>query len=171
MGAKVQHRIRPPEFIQEGVVGGKAVVGAGRAGEQQPHRVALVAKGGLHPNKHITKGLTVDQQVFPIGVKVARRWAPVFLQAIGVGGEGLVFPHRHAVGHVQLGALVLGLGIVDHLLHQGLGGVRQVLDIVAILLHGLHHPVDGAKHIQVGGGAHVPLIRGKAKDGDGQFFI
>lgn len=36
-------RTHPEDLLQVGVVGGKAVVGAGRLGEQQAHRVALVA--------------------------------------------------------------------------------------------------------------------------------
>ena len=79
MGAKVQHRIRAPDFVQEGVVGGKAVVGAGGTGEQQQHRVALVAEGGLHADEHVAEGLAVDQQVFAVGVEVPRCWPPVFL--------------------------------------------------------------------------------------------
>ena len=78
VGAKVQHRIGPPDFVQEGVVGGKAVVGAGGAGEQQPHGVAFVAEGGLHANEHVAEGLTVHQHILAVGVEVAGGWSPVF---------------------------------------------------------------------------------------------
>ncbi len=43
------------DLLEVGVEGGKAVVGRGRAAEEQAHRVALVPKGGLHADEHLAK--------------------------------------------------------------------------------------------------------------------
>ena len=55
VGAKVQHGVGLEHLLQEGVVGGKAMVRRGGAAEQQAHRVALVAEGRLHANEHVAK--------------------------------------------------------------------------------------------------------------------
>ena len=146
------------------------MVGAGTAGIEQPHRVALVAKGGLHAHKHIAEVAAVDQQVGAVGVEVARGLAPIFLQPLGIGGKPLVFGHAHAVGDRELRGPLKRFGVVDHRLHQGLGSGRQVLHVVALELHLLQHPVDRTEHIQVGGGAHVALVWREAEYGDGQLL-
>ena len=74
------------------------MVGAGAAGIKQPHRIALVAKGGLHPNKNIAEVAAIDQKMLAIAIKFPGRFTPVFLQPLGVGGEPFVFFHRHAMG-------------------------------------------------------------------------
>ena len=73
----MQYRVCLPNFLQVGVVRGKAVVRTGRAGEQQPHRVAFVAKGRLHANEHVAKGLAVHQQILAVGIELSGRWPPV----------------------------------------------------------------------------------------------
>ena len=147
MGAEVQHRIGLPHLLQVGVVGGKAVVGAGAAGIEQPHRIALVAEGGLHPHKHVAEVAAVDQQVGAVAVQVAGGLAPVFFQPLGIGGEALVFLHAHAVGDRELRGSLEGFWVVDHGLHQRLGIPRHVLHVVALGLHLLQYPEDRAKYI------------------------
>ena len=71
MCAKVQHGVRLEDLLQEGVVGRKAVVGRGGAGEEQAHGVALVAKRRLHADEHVAKLLAVDEQLLAVGVEVA----------------------------------------------------------------------------------------------------
>ena len=77
MGAEVQHRIGAPDLLEIGVVSGEAVVGAGAAGIEQPHRVTLVAEGGLHTNKHVAEVAAKDQQVLAVAVEFARGLTPV----------------------------------------------------------------------------------------------
>ena len=143
------------------------MVGAGGAREQQPHRIAFVTKGGLHANEYVAKLLAVNQQVLAVCIQVARRWPPVLFQSLGIGRQGFVFGNRHAIGNVQLGTAVLGLSIVNHGLHQGFRRPGQVLHVIAVLLQRFHHGVDGTEHIQVGSGTDIALVRGEAKDGDG----
>ena len=57
----MQHRIGLPYLFQVGVIGGKAMVGAGATGIEQPHRVALVAKGGLNTHKYVAKMAAVNK--------------------------------------------------------------------------------------------------------------
>ena len=171
MGAEVQHRIGLPHLLQIGVVGGEAVVGAGAAGIEQPHRVALVAKGWLHTHKHVAEVAAVDQQVGAVAVQVAGGLAPVFFQALGIGGEPLVFLHAHAVGDRELRCPLKSFRVVDHRLHQRLGRARHVLHVIALGLHLLQHPEDRAEYIQVGRRADVALIRGEAKYRDRQLLF
>ncbi len=142
------------------------MVGAGRAAEEQAHRVAFVAEGGLDTNKDVTKALTKDQQVLTIGVEMARGRAPVFLEALGIGGKAFVFAHGHAVGNVQLGASVLGLSIMDDGFHEGFGGVGQVLNVVAVALHCFENTEDRAENIEVGSRTDVTFVGWEAEDGD-----
>ena len=73
----------------------------GRLGEQQPHRVALVAEGRLHSNKDVPELRPEDEQVLAVGVEVARRRAPVLVEVVLVGAEPLVLLHGHPVDDVQ----------------------------------------------------------------------
>jgi len=71
VGAEVQHSVGLKDLLQEGVVGGEAVVGGGGSAEQQPHGIALIPEGGLHPNEDVAKLAAVDQQVISVAVQVA----------------------------------------------------------------------------------------------------
>jgi hypothetical protein len=97
-----RHAAHPEDLLQEGVVCGKAVVGGGGAREQQPHRVALVPKGGLHADEHIAKLLAVDEHLLAVGVEVAGGLAPVLLQRLAVRAQALVLVDGHLVGNVQV---------------------------------------------------------------------
>ena len=99
MGAEVQHRISPPDLLEIGVVSREAVVWAGAAGIEQPHRVTLVAEGGLHTNKHVAEVAAKDQQVLAVAVQFARGFAPVLFQALVIRSEPLVFLNAHAMGN------------------------------------------------------------------------
>ena len=171
MGAEVQHRVGAPHLFKVGVVSGEAVVGAGAARIQQPHRVAFVAEGGLHPHKHVAEVAAVNQQVGAIAIQIAGRLAPVLFEALGVGGEALVFGHAHPVGNRQLRRSLQGLGIGEHRLHQRLGRAGHVGHAVPLELHLLKHPEDRTEHIEVGGGAHVALVGGEAEHGDRQLLL
>lgn len=47
------------------------MVGRGRAAEEQAHRVALIAEGGLHPDEDLAKLLAKNQQLAAVGVQLA----------------------------------------------------------------------------------------------------
>ena len=142
VGAEMEHSIGAPHLLEVGVIGGETVMGAGAAGIQQPHRVAFVAEGGLHPHEHVAEVTAVDQQVGAIAVQVAGGLPPVLLQALRIGGEPLVFGHAHPVGDRQLWGSLQGLGVGEHRLHQRLGRAGHLLNVVALELHLLEHPED-----------------------------
>jgi hypothetical protein len=93
--AEVQHGVCLEHLLQVGVVGRKPVVRAGAAAEQQAHRVALVAEGGLHADEHVAKLLAVDEQVVAAAVELAGGLAPVLLQRLAVLAQLGVLAHRH----------------------------------------------------------------------------
>ena len=167
----MEHRIGAPHLLDVGVIGGETVVGAGAARIQQPHRIPLVAEGGLHSHKHVAEMAAVDQQVGAIAVQIAGRLAPVLFEALGIGGEAFVFGHAHAVGNRQLRRSLQGLGIGEHRLHQRLGRAGHVGHAVPLELHLLEHPEDRAEHIEVGRRAHVALVGGEAEHGDRQLLL
>ena len=171
VGAEVQHRVSTPDLLEIGVVGGEAVVGAGAAGVQQPHRVTLVAKGGLNADEDVAEVATEDQQVGAVAVQVAGGLAPVLLEALRVGREAFVFLNAHPVGDGQLRCTLEGLGVLEDRLHQLLGVAGQTADVVALGAHLFHHAVDGAEDVQVGRGADVALVGGEAEDGDCQLLV
>ena len=72
MRAKVQHRVGPEHLLDVRVVGREAVVRRSRAGEQQPHRVALVAERRLDADEDVAEALAVDEELGAVGVEVAR---------------------------------------------------------------------------------------------------
>ena len=171
MGAEVEHGIRTPDLLQVGVIGSEAMMGTGAAGVQKPHGVALVAEGGLHADEHVAEVATEHQQVLAIAVEVARRLAPVLLQPFGVRGETFVLLHAHAVRDRELRSSLHRFGIVDHGFHQTLRSLRQVLDVVPLGLHLLHHPMDGAEHIEVGRRADIAFVRREAEHRDRQLLV
>ena len=171
MGAEMEHGVGAPHLFDIGVIGGETVVGAGAARIQQPHRVAFVAEGGLHSHKHVAEVAAVNQQVGAIAVQIAGGFTPVLFEALGIGGEALVFGHAHPVGNRQLRRSLQGLRIGEHRLHQRLGGAGHVGHAVPLELHLLKHPEDRAEHIEVGGGAHVALVGGEAEHGDRQLLL
>mmetsp|Transcript_21009 Transcript_21009/g.46075 ORF Transcript_21009/g.46075 Transcript_21009/m.46075 type:complete len:1268 (+) Transcript_21009:731-4534(+) len=171
VGTEVQHSISAKHLLQEGVVGSEAVVGGGRPAEQQAHGVTLVAEGGLHANEDVAELLAVDQQLLAVGVELTGGLAPVLLQGIRVLAQTLVLIHLHAVGNVQVAAVELGISAVEHALDQVLLIHGDHAHIVALLLQLLQHPVDGAEHVQVGGGTDIALVRGEAEHSDGQLLL
>ena len=171
MGAEVEHRIGLPNLLQIGVEGGKPVVGAGGTGKQQPHRIPFVPERRLHADKQIPERLPEHQQILPVGVQMARRFPPTLVQPFVIGGEAFVLHLRHPIGDVQLGTGVLGRGIVNHFLHQGFRRLGQIPHVVAVALHGHHHFVDTAEHVQIGRRSHVALIRGETENRNRQLLI
>ena len=147
MGAEVQHRVRLPDLLQIGVISGKTVMGAGAAGIKQAHWIAFVAEGGLNANKDVAEMATKHQQVLAIAVEVAGGLAPVFFQSFGVRRQALVLLDTHTVCDRELGGSLHGIGVVDDGLQQLTRRGRQVLHVVALRLHLLHHPMDGAEAV------------------------
>ena len=85
------------------------------------------------------------------------------MKVLLVDAELLVLLDGHLVLDVDVGRGELGLLVVEHGVDEVLLGLGQVTDVVALLLEALEHAVDGAKHVEVRGGADVALVGGKEK--------
>ena len=169
--AEMEHRIGAPDLLEIGVVGRKAMVGTGTAGIQQTHRITLVTEGGLHADEHVAEVAAEHQQVLPVAVEIARRLAPVLLQSLRIRGETLVFLDAHPMGDGQLRSSLHRLGVVDHRLQQCLGCGRQILHVVPLGLHLLHHTVDGTEDVEVGRRPDIALVGGETEDRDRQLLV
>ena len=76
MGAEVQHRIRA-EILAHPAVEGREGVGRGEALlEQQAHRVAFVAEGGLDADEDVAEALAEHEQRAAVALLLAGRRAP-----------------------------------------------------------------------------------------------
>eukprot|EP00962_Isochrysis_galbana_P012886 scaffold3665_cov102-Isochrysis_galbana.AAC.3 len=171
VSAKVEHGVGAEDLLDVRVVSGEAVVRRGRLGVQQAHRVALIAKRGLHANEDVAKRHAEDEQVLAVGVEVAGRRAPVLLEVLGVRGELLVLGDRHCVRHVEGGRGQRRLLVVQDAVHEVLNRCGHLAHVVAGLLHRLETLKDGAEDVEVGGGAHVALVRGEGEDSDGHLLL
>ena len=171
MGAEVQHRISLPDLLQIGVVSGEAVVGAGAAGIEQAHRITLVAEGGLDANEDVAEVATENQQVLAIAVEVAGGLAPVLFQPFGVRRQTLVLLNAHPMGDRQLRRALHGIGVIDDGLQQFSRRGGQILHVVTLRLHLLHHPMDGAENVEVSSGADITLVGREAENGDRQLLF
>ena len=67
----IQPRAHLEHVLQVRVVGGEAVVGAGRPAEQEAHGVALVAECRLDADEDVAELLTEHQQLLPVAVQAA----------------------------------------------------------------------------------------------------
>ncbi len=111
------------------------------------------------------------QQVLPVAVEIARRLAPVLLQSLRIRGETLVFLDAHPMGDGQLRSSLHRLGVVDHRLQQCLGCGRQILHVVPLGLHLLHHTVDGTEDVEVGRRPDIALVGGETEDRDRKLLV
>mmetsp|Transcript_11146 Transcript_11146/g.19490 ORF Transcript_11146/g.19490 Transcript_11146/m.19490 type:complete len:210 (+) Transcript_11146:2752-3381(+) len=146
-------------------------MGGGAAAEQQTHGVALIAEGGLHPDEHVAKLLSIDEQLLTVAVQVSWWLAPVLLEGLAVLAQALVLVHLHAVGHIEVAGVELCVLGGEHALDELVTVGGQGAHIIALLLQVTQHLVDGAKHVQVRGGAHIALVRGEAEHSDGQLLL
>ena len=159
------------DFLHEGIVGGEAVVRAGGAGEEEAHRVPLVAESGLHANEDVAELFAVDEKVFSVGVEVPGGFSPIFLEEGGVGGELLVLADGHFVGNVEVWAAEFGFLVVDNFFNEFFRRFGETVDLVAFLFEVLEHGENGGENVEVGGGPHVAFVRGEAEDSDRHFLF
>mmetsp|Transcript_27247 Transcript_27247/g.59503 ORF Transcript_27247/g.59503 Transcript_27247/m.59503 type:complete len:1448 (-) Transcript_27247:88-4431(-) len=171
VGAEVQARVGAEHLLDVCVVGGEAVVGGRRLGEQQAHGVALVPEGGLHADEHVAVALAVHQHALAVRVQVAGGRAPVLVEVGLVVAQLLVLLHRHLVLDVQLRGVELGLLVVEHRLDEPRLRLGELAHVVALLLQHVEALPDGAEHVEVRGGAHVALVGGEGEDGDAQLLL
>ncbi len=79
MGAEMQHRMRAEILAQIAIEGGEGMRRREALLEQQPHRIAFVAEGGLHADEDIAEVRAENEDVAPVGLETAGRRAPLRL--------------------------------------------------------------------------------------------
>mmetsp|Transcript_25720 Transcript_25720/g.64239 ORF Transcript_25720/g.64239 Transcript_25720/m.64239 type:complete len:1163 (-) Transcript_25720:603-4091(-) len=171
VGAKVENCVGLVDLLEVRVVRGEAVVGAGALGEQEAHRVSLVAKGGLDADEDVTKVLAVDQKVLAVGVEMAGRGAPVLVQGVLVVADLFILRNRHLVGDVELRRGELGLLVVDDLLEELVRGLGDDTDVVALGFEMAEDRKDRVEDVEVCCGTDVALVRGEGEDCDGELLL
>mmetsp|Transcript_5652 Transcript_5652/g.13464 ORF Transcript_5652/g.13464 Transcript_5652/m.13464 type:complete len:248 (-) Transcript_5652:1582-2325(-) len=171
MCAEVEDGIGLKDLLKVGVVGGEAMVGRGALGEEQTHRIALVAEGRLHADEDITELLAEHQHVLPVRVQIARCLAPGLLEVSVVRGELLVLVDGHAVGDIERWRVVLGLLVVEDGIHEGLRALGDLAHVVPVFLEITQHLLDGSKDVEVGSRADVALVGGKREHRDSKLLV
>jgi len=78
---------------------------------------------------------------------------------------------RAPVRDVEVAAVEARLLVLQHALDQLILAGGQQPHVVALLAQLLEHAEDGAKHVEVGGGAHVALVGGEREDRDRQLLL
>jgi len=87
------------------VVRGEAVVGRRGLGEEQAHRVTLVAEGRLDADEDVAElGLPYTSRFWPSELRWPGRGAPVLVQVLLVQAELLVLLDGHLVDDVEVRA-------------------------------------------------------------------
>ena len=134
--------------------------------EQQPHRVALVAEGGLDPDEDVAELRAQHEDVGAVGLVAARRRAPLGLDLREVGLAAQVVLGRNAGVDVGLGAVALGIAVEDFFA-QGVDALRH-FDRVAVRRQALQRVeqrgVDRQERRRAGGagiGREVEQHRGE----------
>ena len=109
MHAEMQHDIGIKAGFDPGVKAGKGMGGRKAFFKQQAHRVALVAKGGLHPDKDIAKFRAQHKHAPAIRLHPPRRRAPSRLDLVQPGGVGHDIIGADMGCHIRLLAIFCGI--------------------------------------------------------------
>ncbi len=147
----MQHRVGAKVLAQVAVEGREGVGRREAALEQQPHRVALVAEGRLHPDEDVAEVGAENQDPAAVALVAARGRPPLRLDLGEVGLAPDVVVGRDAMGNVGRRAVAGGVAL-QHPGAQGVHGLRD-LDRVAVRLQAEEHAVERLPHRQEGGGA------------------
>ncbi len=158
----MQHRVGAEILVDPAVEGGKGVRGGEAALEQQAHRIALVAEGGLYADEHVAELRAEHEDGLAVALLAARGGAPL---ALDVGQPVLrthVLVGGDAGGHVGVRAVQRGVALQD-------GGAQRVhavwhIDRVAGGAEALQRVVQGGEYGEVGGGAGRTRIRREVEE-------
>ncbi len=161
----MEHGVGREILAEPAVEGGERVRRGKAALEQQPHRVALVAEGGLDADEDVAEALAQHEDRAAVALLAAGGGAPLCLDLgepalaadVVVGGDaGVDVGVRAEAGTVA--AQDTGTQVV----HRG-----RDLDAVARGLHALQRVVERLEDREIGGGAGAAGIRREAEEDDG----
>ena len=145
-------------------------MGGGKAFfKQQAHRVAFIAKGGLHSDQHIAQLHTHHQQTAAIGQVLARGCAPLGFYLAQPFFVLDMVRHRNLVHHIRLGTVLRGVAVQQRFA-QRVDTFGQ-LHLVALGGQVVQGVEQGFKHRQIGGGAHCTRIGWEVENHHGDLAV
>lgn len=158
MSSKVKNCISFEDLLHIRVICSKSMVRASRFREEKAHRITLIAESRLNSDEDVPVLFAIDEEILSIGVQVPRRLSPVLFESSCIRSQLLVLADVHLVDYVEIGAVELGLLVVDDFFDQGLGRFWKAIDVVAIVLELLEDGVDGREDIEVGSSSYIAFV-------------
>ena len=137
--------------------------------EQKAHRVALIAKSRLQPDKDLAELRTQHENAAPVALHAARRRAPGFLDF----GQPRCLCHNliraDMRGHIRFLPVLAGRTLQNHLAQRlDRGGRGQV---IPLRRQGMQGVVQRLEHAQISRCASRACIGRKAEQDDRQSAI
>ena len=169
MRAEMQHRMRAEILAQVAVEGGEGVGRREALLEQQPHRVAFIAEGGLDADEDIVETLAQNVDARTIRLLASGSRAPLGLDLVQVLLTTHMVIGGNAVDHIGIAAEALGISFQDARLKLIDGGGH--LHLVAIGLHCLQRVEQRLEHREESGGAHRTRIGREVEQHDGDLAL
>ncbi len=164
VGAEVQHGVSAEILAQPAVERSEGVGRREALLEQQAHRVALVAEGGLHADEGVAEALAEHEKVAAVALVPARCCTPLPLDL----AEPALLPHVPVRGdarrHVGVGAEAGRVAAGDPLA-QGVGALGN-LYVVARSAERAKRIVERRENREVGGGAGAARVRREVEQHD-----
>src|SRR5208283_109124 len=164
MRAEMQRDVGAEVFADVTIEGGKGVRRREPTLEEQPHRIALVAEGGLQANEHIAEALTQNEQRAAIALVTAWRGPPLRLDF----GE-MPFAADMGLGRdarMNIGVCAIARGVADeNAFAQRLFAGRDI-DRIARRRHALEEFVERREDSQKGRGASAAGVGREIEQND-----
>ena len=161
----MQHGIGLQVVAEPAIEGGEGVGRGEAALEEQAHRVALIAEGGLDADEDVAEGGAEDLDAPAVGLGAARRRTPLDLDLLQMrlAADMVV----GADPGVEIGGGAVEGGVAEEQrIAQGIDGRRQV-DAVARGGHRLQRVEERGEDREIGGGAGGAGIRREVEEDDG----
>jgi hypothetical protein len=166
VGAEMQQGVGAEIALDPAVERAEGVGGGERAFEHQPHRIALVAEGGLDADEYVAELRAQHEDRRAVGLRLAGRGTPVLFDLAQVAFVAHVVIDRDAGCNVGERAVAGGVADGDGFA-QGFRTVWGV-DGVASFAQSGERVVQGGEHVEIGGGAAAAGVGGEVEQDDGK---
>ena len=167
--AEMENGVGAEVFADPAVKRGERVSRREAALEQQPHRIALVAEGGLDPDEDIAETRAVDEQPGAIALVPAGRGTPLRLDLAQPALAAHVVVGRDPRRDVGVGAVACRIAFEDRPAQRL--DVGRNLDVVAGRLERQQRVVERGVDRQVGGGTGAAAVGRKVKKHDRELAL
>ncbi len=165
MRAEMQHRVGAEILRDPAVEGGEGMRRGEAFLEQQAHRIALIAEGGLHADEHIAEPCAEHMDGTAIALLLAGRRSPLGFDLAKMRLAAHMIVGRNA--RLDIGQRAEPRRIaVDDPVAQRIDAGRH-LDGVARLAHRAKHVVQRGEHRQIGRRAGIAGIGREVEQHDG----